>query len=218
MLRFDEPEAEFYEPAEYEQLVAGAAKVGPEELALILLMGDAGLRQGEVRALQWSDIRVDPEPAIRVRRSRDIELEHAPKGKRGRTVPLTPRLQEALDALPRHRGDPHVLLNDGDPLTAKAIRVRVLRAERAAAMPASGLSHKLRHTFATRLVAAGVSLWVIKELLGHKDLRTTQRYLHSLKSASTDAIRALAGPSRESSNDAGREQRGTIAAPPGARN
>ena len=215
LLRLDEPEAEFYEPAEYEALVAGAAEVGAHELALVLLMGDAGLRQGEARALQWSDIRVHPEPTIRVRRSRDKELEHAPKGKKGRTVPLTPRLLEALEALPRRRGKPHVLLNEQDgrvPLTAKAVKVRILRAERAAGMAETGLSHKLRHTFATRLVAAGVSLWVIKELLGHRDLRTTQRYLHSLKGASTEAIRALTTPSEGTV----RERRGAIAAPPRA--
>ncbi len=214
LLRLDEPEAEFYEPEEYEALVTGAAKAGPEVLVLVLLMGDAGLRQGEVRGLQWADIRSSSEPTVRIRRSRDIDVEHAPKSKRGRTVPLTPRLLEALEALPRRRGKPHILLNDGEPLTAKAVRVRVLQAERAAAMAETGLSHKLRHTFATRLVAAGVSLWVIKELLGHSDLRTTQRYLHTIKGASAEAIRALGGPSE----DPVRDRRGTIAAPPRADN
>ena len=211
LIKLDEPEADFYEPAEYEELVTGAAQAGPDELALILVMGDAGLRQGEVRALRRSDIREHPEPSIRVRKSRDIDTEHAPKGKRGRTVPMTPRLQAALEAVPRRRGNPYVFLNEEhEPLTSKAVIVRVKRAERAAGMEETGLCHKLRHTFATRLVAAGVPLWVIKELLGHRDLRTTQRYLHSIKGASTSAIAALAGPTKGTV----REARGTIAAPP----
>lgn len=45
------PEAEYYEPEDFEQLVAGAAKVGPREHAMVLLMGDVGLGPGELRAL-----------------------------------------------------------------------------------------------------------------------------------------------------------------------
>jgi len=38
--------------------------------------------------------------------------------------------------------------------------------------------HDLRHTFATRLAQAGVDLYKISKLLGHKDIRMTQRYSH----------------------------------------
>jgi len=38
--------------------------------------------------------------------------------------------------------------------------------------------HDLRHTFATRLAQAGVDIYTIAKLLGHKDIRMTQRYAH----------------------------------------
>ena len=41
-----------------------------------------------------------------------------------------------------------------------------------------GLTHTLRHTFASHLVSNGVSLYKVSRWLGHKDLTTTQIYAH----------------------------------------
>ncbi len=41
--------------------------------------------------------------------------------------------------------------------------------------------HSLRHSFASNLVQKGVSLYVVKELLGHEDIKTTQIYSHFSK-------------------------------------
>ena len=41
--------------------------------------------------------------------------------------------------------------------------------------------YDLRHTFATRMIEAGVDLPTLRDIMGHKDIRTTMRYVHVTK-------------------------------------
>lgn len=195
LLKCDEVEAKVYEADVYERLVAGARSVGPEDLAIVLLMGDAGLRQGELRGLHIADLRFDP-PVIRVQRALSIDgTEHSPKGRRNRTVPMTSRLAEALRAYlrVRPRSDrPQVFVRQsGETMTQSCVRIRVARSEQAAGMAGDGRSHVLRHTFVTGLGEGDVPAHVIQELAGHKDLKTTSRYLHVRKRQAEAAIHTL---------------------------
>lgn len=51
--------------------------------------------------------------------------------------------------------------------------------------------HDLRHTVATRLVQAGVDLYTVSKLLGHKDVRMTQRYAHHCPESLRGGIEVL---------------------------
>lgn len=51
--------------------------------------------------------------------------------------------------------------------------------------------HTLRHTFVSRLVASGIDLYSVKELMGHSDISMTQRYSHLSPEGLRNAIKVL---------------------------
>ncbi len=51
--------------------------------------------------------------------------------------------------------------------------------------------HDLRHTFATRLAQAGIDLYMISKLLGHKDIKMTQRYSHHCPESLRSGVEVL---------------------------
>ncbi len=51
--------------------------------------------------------------------------------------------------------------------------------------------HTLRHSFASRLIQKGASVFVVKELLGHEDIKTTQIYSHLKTENLAEAVNLL---------------------------
>ncbi|HKA52435.1 MAG TPA: site-specific integrase, partial [Candidatus Binatia bacterium] len=101
------------------------------------------------------------------------------KNGESRTLPMGPLLKALLQEALAVRGDaPTVFVTgEGKPWTAKGITNGFRKACVRAGMEPLG-AHVLRHTFASRLVMAGVDLRTVQELLGHKDIKMTLRYAH----------------------------------------
>ena len=186
------PSVRFYDFAEFERLVTAAVAFDARAQLLVLLGGEAGLRSGEMVALEWTDIDFVT-GQICVQRSAWKGQLAAPKGGRLRNVPMTRRLEKALrDA--RHLRGPRVLQRDeGGPLTEKLVQALVGRAARKANLRNNG-PHILRHTFCSHLAMRGAAPRAIQELAGHQDLGTTQRYMHLSPAAVEGAIRLLDQP------------------------
>ena len=83
--------------------------------------------------------------------------------------------------------------NNGQSVTQKVVRNLVLRAARRADR-ANGGVHVLRHTFCSHLAMKGAPARAIQELAGHRNLSTTQRYMHLSPAAVEAAIQLLEIP------------------------
>ena len=159
---------------------------------IVLLGGEAGLRSGEMVALEWSDIDF-VKGQMCVQRSAWKGQVASPKGGRLRYVSLTARLATALREH-RHLRGPRVLYqDDGSPLTEGVVQGLVRRAAQRAGLRNNG-PHMLRHTFCSHLAMRGAPARAIQELAGHQDLTTTQRYMHMSPAAIESAIRLLDAP------------------------
>jgi integrase len=182
----------FYDFDDFERLVNAAKATDSRAFLLVLLAGEAGLRLGEMVALEWRDIDF-AKGQVCVQRSAWKGQVGSTKGDRLRYVPMTARLAAALREH-RHLRGPRVLYqDDGSPLTEGTVQGFVRRAAQHVDLLNNG-PHMLRHTFCSHLAMRGAPARAIQELAGHADLTTTQRYMHLTPASVDSAIRLLECP------------------------
>ncbi len=141
-----------------------------------------GLRQGELLGLRWRDVDLAARKVRVVSPYVRGEFNDPKSEGSGRSVPLAARVADALSALREQsstaRGRACLLPpRVGEPLDRSKLVRRFKQAiERADVRPIT--FHELRHTFGTRMAAAGVPLRTIQHWMGHADSKTTQIYAH----------------------------------------
>lgn len=147
-----------------------------------------GMRLGEIRNLSWNDIDF-VNMKIRVRNTESFST----KSKKERTIPLHPKLAEIFSLHSQVDHSPYVFTRPDckqvDPGTAnKKFRKYCKKAE----LDTRYHFHTLRHTFASHLAMAGVSLYFIQKMLGHQSIETTTRiYAHLQPEPLLNAVKAL---------------------------
>jgi integrase/recombinase XerC len=160
--------------AKLRYLRAVEVRPGARDRAIALLPLYAGTRIAEIRALDVADVRLS---------ARKGELHLVGKGEKSRTVPVHPKLRQALAAWlaerPSRRGADSAALftsGRGTRMTTDAIADVITAITKAAGLDDHVTSHVLRHTFGTELTRSGVDLVTVAELMGHASLETTRLY------------------------------------------
>ena len=151
--------------------VAQSAWQGLRDKAILTLLYGCGLRISEALALNVGDINAQSE-FLRIKG----------KGNKERIVPLLPIIWQNIAAYlakspyNANVGEPLFLGARGERLSPRIIQRQLQKLRGRIGLPDTLTPHALRHSFATQLLAAGVDLRSIQELLGHSSLITTQRY------------------------------------------
>lgn len=158
-----------------ERLLAGPdprTVLGVRDRALLALLYATGIRASELATLRCGQVDL-PRLTIAVRG----------KGGHERTLPLNEQVAAVLADYVQARGPalpgaPFFRSRRGRALSRGTVyeRVRTWGLRARVGKPLS--PHRLRHTFATHLVRAGVGLVTIRDLLGHRLITSTQIYLH----------------------------------------
>jgi len=146
--------------------------LGLRDRALLTLIYGTGIRATECASLREGDVDLQ-ERTIRV----------IGKGGHERVIPLNDPVVEVLAAYRTARGvlpatSAFFRSRRQKRLSRGAVYDRVRKYAQRAKIPKRVSPHTLRHTFATHLVKAHVNLVTIRDLLGHRQITSTQIYLH----------------------------------------
>ncbi len=158
-----------------------SSDLGKRDRAILEMLFSTGLRVSELTKLNYDQVNLDKR-----------EFGVIGKGGHARVVFLSERAADILreylatrqdDRLKplfiRYSGKPD-LINNGEKmrLTARSVERLVDKYVREARLPVAATPHTLRHSFATDLLMNGADLRSVQEMLGHKNVSTTQIYTH----------------------------------------
>lgn len=140
--------------------------------AIFTVIYSAGLRAREAAELKISDI---DSVGMRI-------LVNQGKGNKDRYTLLGHKTLDLLREYWKTCRTPEWLFTPAhtvdDHLSARSIQGEFLKARRKTSIQKPATPRSLRHAFATHLYEAGTDIYIIQELLGHADIKTTRIYLH----------------------------------------
>lgn len=155
---------------------------GLRDRTIMELLFSSGLRIAELVALNSDQMNMLNDKST----TRTYELSIVGKGKHIRTIFISPRAAEWLRLYLKSRRDvaKPLFINfsskdeSNNRLTPRSIQKMIARSALLAGISKKVTPHTLRHTYATDLLDAGADLRSVQELLGHKNVATTQIYTH----------------------------------------
>lgn len=187
-IKASRPPKTFLTPQESEKLLTYVGEHSPAYYDLILLALRTGMRRGELLGLQWGDVDLERRE-ITVRHSLVRGILSCPKSYKVRYIKMTGEVSEMLSRR-RSRGGYVFHTESGDAWSYATIDRNLKIIGRNAGLP-NVHWHAFRHTFASQLVSTGVPLHVVKELLGHSDIKMTMDYAHFAPSLYDGAVNVL---------------------------
>jgi len=143
----------------------------PHLKRIVIFALHSGCRKGEITSLKWSEVNLESE-------THHVTITCAnSKNGRSRKIPLNRTLFQLLSTLKKTKRTPFVFTNRMDrPYQSPSGLDKSWRTTLSRAKLENFVFHDLRHSFCSRLVNSNVPLMWVKELAGHADISTTQRY------------------------------------------
>jgi integrase len=157
---------------------------------IFLLLADTGFRIGEVQFLTWNDVDLDNN-LLHVRAKADWR----PKDGDQRSVPMTARIRNLVQTLPRHSqwvvtapASPKYPEGDHENLDRRSLRAlkQVLKP-----LGLTGTIHTFRHTFLSQALIRGTPEALVRAWAGHVDWNILKLYTHIANSDSQAAMKRL---------------------------
>ncbi len=180
----DEETISFLEVRDIEKMLTvpdTATTQGLRDRTIMELFFSSGMRISELTALDLDQMNMLQDKS----QNRTYELSIVGKGKHVRTIFISPRAAKWLRDYIKTRRDVEKPLfinyrsrTDNKRLTPRSVQQIIAKSARLAGLSKKVTPHTLRHTYATDLLSHGADLRSVQELLGHKNVATTQIYTH----------------------------------------
>ncbi len=170
----------------HEQVKEILTKAKEPYKAMFKLQYLTGMRIQELLNVEWSDINADRKLII-------VRVREGNKAKRETLVHLNATALEVIKGLEKEKGENKFLFTNqlGNQYSQAKISSYAIRHYKKLNIPTEDPLHSWRHTCASHLVIAEVSLYKVKEVLRHKTIKETEIYAHLSRESVQDAVEKL---------------------------
>lgn len=177
-LKVPKGRVDYHTPEEIAEILSICS---PAWKTVVLLGARAGLRRGEIAVLQWKDIDF-----------KNNQIYVAPnKTEKHRYVPMSADLSDWLLSYKDTAKGSYVVNIGKTDMREGRYFLTAAYSKLTEDLPFDCFMHKLRHTFASHLVQAGVDLYRVSKLLGHSSIQMTEIYAHLAPANLQEAILQL---------------------------